>query len=421
MINLNMDDKNSLDLAVLMSHEAFRDGVTGSATEQEIETAKAALAHMSIGATLAKTYGGSSLNEFNRKEAEEYQKALETGDWSKVNEAVEKYDSTADYWKLMKNGDFIDDKRSSLYVETEGDEEYRLWDLDNMSKEEALHLLTSQDNGNLYLSEKSKKRLGLYMITHAQLNLEEETYEQLAQNSYKIGDELGYFVDLSLVNDKLAEKAADNAYLSGAFSGIQDPTGSFLYNESSLSGLAYEYGTLYSAGLKFSVDDPINNTIGTNNQLVSEDGNLALFDQIQLANAHNNNFSGTGRFSFGQMYNHTMSNNSTGINAEQLSAIAGGTAMASQYIEGTLQGYNATGVRLPTWNVGGMKYFSAYKPEWVGISSDGISTTNVYTPQFYDSTYTQTQNSINKYSDYLDMPESWNKRWTKFKYDFTGW
>ena len=128
MINLNMDGKEALDLDLFMSHEAFRDGVTGSATEQKIETAKAALAYMSIGATLAKTYGGSSLNDYNRKEAEEYQEALETGDWSKVNEAVEKYDSSQDYWKVVldKNGkvqQVLDDKDNTTirYVDENGD------------------------------------------------------------------------------------------------------------------------------------------------------------------------------------------------------------------------------------------------------------------------------------------------------------
>ena len=34
---------------------------------------------------------------------------METGDWSKVGEAVGKYDSSADYWKLMANGDMVED------------------------------------------------------------------------------------------------------------------------------------------------------------------------------------------------------------------------------------------------------------------------------------------------------------------------
>ena len=152
MINLNMDDKNSLDLAVLMSHEAFRDGVTGSATEQEIETAKAALAHMSIGATLAKTYGGSSLNEFNRKEAEEYQEALETGDWSKVGMAVKGYDSSADYWKLMDDGSIIWDGEKDLTDENdniirkylgEGGNTAALADHLGLSEDEARQLIVS--------------------------------------------------------------------------------------------------------------------------------------------------------------------------------------------------------------------------------------------------------------------------------------
>ena len=152
MINLNMDDKDSLDLAVLMSHEAFRDGVTGSATEQEIETAKAALAHMSIGATLAKTYGGSSLNEFNRKEAEEYQEALETGDWSKVGMAVGKYDSSADYWKLMDDGSIVWDGEKDLTDENdniirkylgEGGNTAALADHLGLSEDEARQLIVS--------------------------------------------------------------------------------------------------------------------------------------------------------------------------------------------------------------------------------------------------------------------------------------
>ncbi len=163
IIDLNMDGKGSLDLAVLMSHEAFRDGVDSGEFGQQEETMKAALAHMSIGATLAQTYGMNSLNGFNQKEANAYLTAVSTGDWSEVDQALGGYDSSADYWKLIENPDgsltLNDDGRGGVFYDDENGEEHEIGHFVGGSRTEHLQKILG-----LELSPEEKSRLNNEML-----------------------------------------------------------------------------------------------------------------------------------------------------------------------------------------------------------------------------------------------------------------
>ena len=107
IIDLNMDGKGSLDLAVLMSHEAFRDGVDSGEFGQQEETFNAVKGHMDVAAALQSSYGASYLSDRNNYEAgvyKMYQNGLISGE-ALADYTMKAYDSSADYWKLVQRED----------------------------------------------------------------------------------------------------------------------------------------------------------------------------------------------------------------------------------------------------------------------------------------------------------------------------
>ncbi|OQX28999.1 MAG: hypothetical protein B0D92_05860, partial [Spirochaeta sp. LUC14_002_19_P3] len=83
-MDLNASGKSNLDMAVLLAHEAYRDGIEVQDLGQAMETARASFGHMNVATQLAAAYGLKSLNERNALEAFAYAKAIETEDWSMV-------------------------------------------------------------------------------------------------------------------------------------------------------------------------------------------------------------------------------------------------------------------------------------------------------------------------------------------------
>ena len=119
VIDLNKTGNSRLDLAVLMSHEAFRDGLDGGVSYQAAETSNAAWGHMSVGSALLATYGSSSLNDHNNAEAQAY-KMYAQGVISKQEMEqyiAQNYDSTQDFWKLNNDGSISWDGKKGLYDE----------------------------------------------------------------------------------------------------------------------------------------------------------------------------------------------------------------------------------------------------------------------------------------------------------------
>ena len=154
IIDLNMDGKGSLDLAVLMSHEAFRDGVDSGEFGQQEETFNAVKGHMDVAAALQSSYGASYLSDRNNYEAgvyKMYQNGLISGE-ALADYTMKAYDSSADYWKLMDDGSIIWDGEKDLTDENdniirkylgEGGNTAALADHLGISEDEARQLIVS--------------------------------------------------------------------------------------------------------------------------------------------------------------------------------------------------------------------------------------------------------------------------------------
>lgn len=119
VIDLNRDGQSNLDLAVLLSHEAFRDGLYSGDAAQIIETVEAASAHMAVGSALQQRYGSFSLNGDNNREAFAYrlfaQGAITKEDMTEY--IKNSYDSSGDFWKRLDDGRIVQDGNAGLYDE----------------------------------------------------------------------------------------------------------------------------------------------------------------------------------------------------------------------------------------------------------------------------------------------------------------
>ncbi len=114
-INLNTVGKSSLDMGVLLAHEAYRDGNVGDLLTQKQETDRAVFGHMNVAAQLASIYGVEKFSEANRNEVSIY--AQRNRNPEQLMELVNRYDATADFWRLLDNGEIIADGNRGLYDE----------------------------------------------------------------------------------------------------------------------------------------------------------------------------------------------------------------------------------------------------------------------------------------------------------------
>jgi hypothetical protein len=110
-----LNDRSRFGLSVVLSHEAYRDGVTGTAQEQRTETNQAVMGHIGTALGLMGTYGEGCISSAMAGEANYFSKnyAVLMSDkataeekelaMKEINGILYSYDSSADYWKLAKN------------------------------------------------------------------------------------------------------------------------------------------------------------------------------------------------------------------------------------------------------------------------------------------------------------------------------
>jgi hypothetical protein len=115
-----VNDGSRFGLNVMFSHESYRDGVTGSLSGQEEETARAVYGHAATALALLKTYGLGSLDLYMTLESMVIETAKGTPDTNLVNSILDSYDDSADYWKLVRNEEgkweWIDDKSADFDI-----------------------------------------------------------------------------------------------------------------------------------------------------------------------------------------------------------------------------------------------------------------------------------------------------------------
>lgn len=113
----NMTREEQFALGITLGHEAYRDGITGGAQSQFNETAEAVLGHTAMAKRMQSDsmYNNmmtglinADMNLKNDMTVSDY--ALVTGDWGAFGSYVgNNYDYSADYWRVLRNGDLYDD------------------------------------------------------------------------------------------------------------------------------------------------------------------------------------------------------------------------------------------------------------------------------------------------------------------------
>ena len=101
---------NSYNSAIALGHESYRDGIIGTAEQQGSETLAATTAHTQMALRMLDDGKAVQMTENLDMDITAYKLSQHLGDESIFAGYVAgNYDASADYWKLMKNGDLVDD------------------------------------------------------------------------------------------------------------------------------------------------------------------------------------------------------------------------------------------------------------------------------------------------------------------------
>ena len=118
IIHINSSQNEGfIDLGLTLQHEAYRDGIVSDAQSQFIETANAVAGHTQMALAMAndKLYTKDMLNHISsdtnlQNDINAYIYASYTGNTGLFADYVNAaYDSSADYWRVLSNGDLYDD------------------------------------------------------------------------------------------------------------------------------------------------------------------------------------------------------------------------------------------------------------------------------------------------------------------------
>jgi len=157
LISLGKDSSDligTLGLGVVLSHEAYRDGIVSDEEAQRNETDQAVFRHMQTAMLLENTYGIGSLGGLLSEEAAILRNAYEKKDFTAVGDVMEGYHSNADFWKLVKDED------GNSYLEYDGHAD--IFD-------EEGNFLVGAGTSDIALQTALSKYLGKSMLDTAQL------------------------------------------------------------------------------------------------------------------------------------------------------------------------------------------------------------------------------------------------------------
>ena len=126
IIHLNSSQNEGfIDLGLTLQHEAHRDGIVGDEQSQYIETVNAVAGHtqMALAMAIDKLYTKDMLNHISsdanlQNDINAYMYASYTGNTGLFADYVNAaYDSSADYWRVLSNGNIIWDGQFDLVDE----------------------------------------------------------------------------------------------------------------------------------------------------------------------------------------------------------------------------------------------------------------------------------------------------------------
>jgi murein DD-endopeptidase MepM/ murein hydrolase activator NlpD len=102
---------------VVFGHEAYRNGKDDGEAGQRLETDRAVEGHIDTALALIAGYGYGSVGVGFMTEALVYDNARKSGDTAAMRKVLDQYDSSADYWKLLSNGNLEYDGKGWLVDE----------------------------------------------------------------------------------------------------------------------------------------------------------------------------------------------------------------------------------------------------------------------------------------------------------------
>ena len=121
----NMTREEQFALGITLGHEAYRDGITGGAQDQFNETAEAVLGHTALAKRMQSDsmYNNMMTGLINtdmnlKNDISAFDNAVATGDWGAFGSYVgNNYDYSADYWRVLSDGNIVFDGSKDLYDE----------------------------------------------------------------------------------------------------------------------------------------------------------------------------------------------------------------------------------------------------------------------------------------------------------------
>ncbi|MDR1467951.1 MAG: M23 family metallopeptidase [Spirochaetaceae bacterium] len=121
-----MEEGSRFGLNVVFGHEAYRNGKDDGEEGQRLETDRAVEGHISTANALMAGYGAGSVGTGFMLEAMEYNMAKASGNTEGMRKVLDRYDSSADYWKLTQDGGLAYDgegwlkDENGMYINKDG-------------------------------------------------------------------------------------------------------------------------------------------------------------------------------------------------------------------------------------------------------------------------------------------------------------
>jgi murein DD-endopeptidase MepM/ murein hydrolase activator NlpD len=121
-------------LGVNIQHEAYRDGIDNGVEGQRLETDRAVVGHIAMAERIMGSYGAGILGEEMFMEVMLYRYAQETGNGQLTRAMLDRYDSSADLWKLTNDGKLKNDGQgylkdeNGMYINADGSRSWTITD-----------------------------------------------------------------------------------------------------------------------------------------------------------------------------------------------------------------------------------------------------------------------------------------------------
>ena len=241
IIHINSSQNEGfIDLGLTLQHEAHRDGIISDEQSQYIETVNAVAGHtqMALAMAIDKLYTKDMLNHISsdsnlQNDINAYMYAAYTGNTSLFAGYVgASYDSSADYWRVLSNGNIVFDDKEDLYDENglllkhyEGSGGYTdsLATMLGISYEEAETLMQrakyySYEDGSFY----DKDRNSAYLNEDMQINTSDKfkaAYDFQVNYADNVWEDFGGSMEVALssfkTNYELGNGLISNETLQG--------------------------------------------------------------------------------------------------------------------------------------------------------------------------------------------------------------